>query len=161
MLPAGDRCIVRLTRRWTDDEGKPQHFRGMGVFRFRDGKIAEYLVYHKRNRPVRVQDTEAETLGAVQRFCELFNRHDLDAVMDIMADDCVMDGLTPYPDGARYEGKGAVRARWEEVLTLVGFILRLWLQSHLHLRQLLSLVYLIPPHGIWPRSLQVKQAPRR
>ena len=115
MLPAGDRCIVRLTRRWTDDEGKPRHFRGMGVFRFRDGKIAEYLVYHKRNRPESIQDATAETLGAVQRFCELFNRHDLDAVMAMMTDDCLMEGLTPYPDGARYEGKATVRARWEEV----------------------------------------------
>ncbi|MFQ6028836.1 MAG: nuclear transport factor 2 family protein [Dehalococcoidia bacterium] len=115
MIAAGDRCIVRLVRRWTDAEDNPQHFRGMGAFRLRDGKVSEYLVYHKRDRPARTQDAAAETLAAVQSFCELFNRHDLDAVMAIMADDCLMEGLTPFPEGARYEGKATIRNRWEEV----------------------------------------------
>ena len=115
MIATADRCVVLLTRRWTDDSGKPQHFRGMGVFRFRGGKIAEYLVYHKRNRPVTIQNATAETLGVVQSFCEVVNRHDIDAVMAAMTDDCLMETLTLYPDGVRYEGKTAVRARWEEV----------------------------------------------
>ena len=50
MFAAGDRCTVRLVRRWTGEDGRPHHFRGMGAFRVRDGKVAEYLVYHKRNR---------------------------------------------------------------------------------------------------------------
>ncbi len=50
MFAAGDRCFVRLVRRWTDKDGKPQHFRGIGAFRVQDGKVAEDLVYHKRNR---------------------------------------------------------------------------------------------------------------
>ena len=50
MFAAGDRCFVRLVRRWTDEDGKPQHFRGIGAFRVQDGKVAEDLVYHKRNR---------------------------------------------------------------------------------------------------------------
>ena len=114
MIVAGDRCVVRLTRRWTDGDGRSQHFQGMGAFRLRDGKIAEYLVYHKRNRPATTRDAAAETRKAVQNFCELFNRHDLGAVMEIMTDDCLMDGLSPYPGGTRYEGKAAVRARWEQ-----------------------------------------------
>ena len=50
IFAAGDRCFVRLVRRWTDKDGKPQHFRGIGAFRVQDGKVAEDLVYHKRNR---------------------------------------------------------------------------------------------------------------
>ena len=56
-----------------------------------------------------------ETIASVQRFCEAFNRHDLDAVMATVTDDCVLEGLTPYPDGTRYEGHAAVKARWEQV----------------------------------------------
>ena len=57
------------------------------------------------------------TIKAVEIFCEEFNRHDLDNVMAAMTDDCVLEGVTPYPDGARYEGKVAIRARWEEVFS--------------------------------------------
>lgn len=57
------------------------------------------------------------TVAAVERFCEAFNRHDLEAVMATMTDDCVLEGLTPYPDGAHYEGHDAVRARWEAVFS--------------------------------------------
>ena len=117
MFAAGDRCTVRLVRRWTGEDGRPQHFRGMGVFRVRDGKVAEYLVYHKRNRPFEMDAVAAVTLAAAQSFCELFNRHDLDAVMAVMTNDCLVEGLTPYPNGARYEGKAEVRARWEEVFS--------------------------------------------
>ena len=56
-----------------------------------------------------------ETVASVQRFCEAFNRHDLNAVMATVTDDCVLEGLTPYPDGARYEGHAAVKARWQQV----------------------------------------------
>ena len=50
IFAAGNCCFVRLVRRWTDKDGKPQHFRGIGAFRVQDGKVAEDLVYHKRNR---------------------------------------------------------------------------------------------------------------
>ena len=49
MFVAWDRCFVRVVRRWTEG-GNPQHFRGIALFRVRDGKVAEELVYHKRNR---------------------------------------------------------------------------------------------------------------
>ncbi len=57
----------------------------------------------------------AQTIATVERFCDAFNRHDIDAVMTAMTSDCVVEGLTPYPDGALYEGQAAVKARWEEV----------------------------------------------
>jgi len=55
----------------------------------------------------------AETLAAVERFNEAFNRHDVDAVMAAMTDDCVFVSTTP-PAGQRYEGASEVRSAWEE-----------------------------------------------
>jgi ketosteroid isomerase-like protein len=58
--------------------------------------------------------TEA-TLATVDRFNEVFNQHDVDAVMDLMTKDCVFDSTSPSPDGLRYEGQEAVRAAWEDL----------------------------------------------
>ena len=47
----------------------------------------------------------------LREFLDAFNRHDLDAIMSFFTDDCVLNmprGATP--DGARAEGKDAVRA---------------------------------------------------
>ncbi len=57
----------------------------------------------------------AETIAAIERFNDAFNRHDVDAVMAGMTDDCVFETTTPPPDGTRYEGQEAVRAAWEEL----------------------------------------------
>ncbi len=56
---------------------------------------------------------DAETLAVVERFNEAFNRHDVDAVMACMTEDCVFDSTRPAPDGERIEGAAAVRAFWE------------------------------------------------
>jgi ketosteroid isomerase-like protein len=52
------------------------------------------------------------TLEAVDRFNVAFNRHDLDAVMASMTDDCIFESTSP-PDGERHEGQKAVRAAWQ------------------------------------------------
>ena len=49
MFAAGDRCVFRWIYRWVDKDGKPGHLRGMDVFRVRDGKVSEKLVYAKAN----------------------------------------------------------------------------------------------------------------
>ena len=54
-----------------------------------------------------------DTLEAIQRFNDAFNRHDVDAVMAVMTEDCVFENTYPPPDGERYEGQAAVRAFWE------------------------------------------------
>jgi ketosteroid isomerase-like protein len=54
------------------------------------------------------------TLEAMQRFNDAFNRHDIDAVMAAMTDDCVFENTLPPPDGERHEGQTAVRAFWED-----------------------------------------------
>ena len=55
----------------------------------------------------------ADTIATVHRFNEAFNRHDVDAVMALMTDDCLFDATRPPPDGERFEGQAAVRGFWE------------------------------------------------
>ena len=47
MFEAGDRCVVRWVFRWQEADGRPGHVRGVDLFRVRDGKVAEKLVYVK------------------------------------------------------------------------------------------------------------------
>ena len=53
------------------------------------------------------------TLEVVRLFNEAFNRHDVDAVMAGMTDDCVFENTNPAPDGKRYHGHAEVRVFWE------------------------------------------------
>ena len=52
------------------------------------------------------------TIDTVNRFNEAFNRHDVDAIMALMTEDCVFDNTRPVPDGQRYVGQEAVRGYW-------------------------------------------------
>lgn len=58
----------------------------------------------------------AATVDTVERFNDALNRHDVDAVMALMTEDCVFENTSPQPDGERYEGQSAVRAFWEQML---------------------------------------------
>lgn len=53
------------------------------------------------------------TAAAIERFNAAFARHDVDAVMAAMTEDCVFENTSPAPDGERYEGQAAVYAFWE------------------------------------------------
>jgi ketosteroid isomerase-like protein len=53
------------------------------------------------------------TLTTIDRFNDAFNRHDVDAIMALMTDDCVFENTNPAPDGERHEGQAAVRAVWQ------------------------------------------------
>jgi uncharacterized protein (TIGR02246 family) len=54
----------------------------------------------------------SSTTAVVDMFNEAFNRHDVDAVMAAMTDDCVFETTAP-PEGERHKGQAAVRAAWE------------------------------------------------
>lgn len=60
--------------------------------------------------------TEA-TLETINRFNEVFNQHDVDAIMALMTDDCVFENTFPRPDGERFVGQAAVRRVWETLFT--------------------------------------------
>lgn len=49
-----------------------------------------------------------ETRDAIQRFHDALNNRDLDALSDMITDDCVFDTTSPAPDGTRHVGRQAV-----------------------------------------------------
>jgi ketosteroid isomerase-like protein len=55
-----------------------------------------------------------DTLEIVRRFNEAFGRHDVDAIMALMTDDCVFENTRPAPDGTRIVGAASVRAFWQQ-----------------------------------------------
>ena len=56
------------------------------------------------------------TTASLQAFADAFNRHDADAIMSLMTDDCVFEASAgPEVCGARFEGPAAVRAAFADV----------------------------------------------
>lgn len=62
-----------------------------------------------------VPERAAATLDTINRFNAAFNRHDVDAIMALMTDDCVFENTNPPPDGLRFEGQAGVRGAWEDL----------------------------------------------
>jgi steroid delta-isomerase-like uncharacterized protein len=59
---------------------------------------------------------EADLLDLLDRFAEAWNRHDLEALMSMMTDDCVFEASAgPHVNGQRSEGRDAVRAAYAGV----------------------------------------------
>ena len=58
----------------------------------------------------------AATISVVTQFNDALNRHDVDALMTLMTEDCAFENTYPPPDGERYEGQNAVRGFWESML---------------------------------------------
>ncbi|HUK69066.1 MAG TPA: nuclear transport factor 2 family protein [Streptosporangiaceae bacterium] len=48
----------------------------------------------------------------IDMFHEAFNRRDLDALGDLITDDCVFEATSPAPDGTRHVGRPAVLEAW-------------------------------------------------
>jgi steroid delta-isomerase-like uncharacterized protein len=58
----------------------------------------------------------ADLLRLLERFADAWNRHDLDALMAMMTDDCVFDASAgSQAEGQRSEGQPAVRAAYAAV----------------------------------------------
>lgn len=55
---------------------------------------------------------ERETRSVIDRFNDAFNRHDVDALTELLSDDTVFEDTSPAPDGRRIEGKDAVADLW-------------------------------------------------
>ena len=56
------------------------------------------------------------SVADLQAFADAFNRHDADALMGFMTDDCVFEASAgPDVCGASYVGKQAVRAAFSDV----------------------------------------------
>ena len=55
------------------------------------------------------------TAQSIQAFNEASNRHDVDAMMALMTDDCIFENTLPPPDGERHVGQAAVRKFWTKL----------------------------------------------
>ena len=55
----------------------------------------------------------SETKDVIRKFHEAFDRHDPQAMEDLVADDCVIENTNPAPNGARLVGKAACLANWQ------------------------------------------------
>lgn len=58
-----------------------------------------------------------DAAAVLTAFSAAFGAGDVDAIMALMAGDCVFESTGPAPDGHRYDGAVAVRAVWEELFT--------------------------------------------
>lgn len=59
------------------------------------------------------------TTDVLQGFADAWNRHDVDALMTFMTDDCVFEASAgPDVCGTRYTGREAVRAGFAEVWSM-------------------------------------------
>jgi ketosteroid isomerase-like protein len=63
---------------------------------------------------------ERTTAEVVERFNAAFVRHDPALLEGLIAEDCVIENTVPAPDGARYEGRAACLAWWQQVATAPG-----------------------------------------
>jgi ketosteroid isomerase-like protein len=59
-----------------------------------------------------VHSREQATRTTVDRFREVFNRHDADGLAAFLTEDTVFEDTSPAPDGRRIEGKIAVADFW-------------------------------------------------
>jgi steroid delta-isomerase-like uncharacterized protein len=61
-------------------------------------------------------DSDTDLLTLLDRFADAWNRHDLDALMSMMTEDCVFEASAgPHVHGHRSEGPAAVRAAYAAV----------------------------------------------
>ena len=63
---------------------------------------------------------ERETAALMQRFNDVFQRHDPAALAELVAEDCVIENTQPAPDGARHVGREACVALWTRIATAPG-----------------------------------------
>jgi len=57
---------------------------------------------------------ERATRTTIERFNDVFNRHDADGLAALLTDDTVFEDTSPPPDGRRIQGKAAVVEFWRE-----------------------------------------------
>jgi taurine dehydrogenase small subunit len=74
------------------------------------------MATHPNARSASPLRSDGDLLELLDRFADAWNRHDLDALMGMMTDDCVFEASAGLQaDGQRSEGKPAVRAAYAAV----------------------------------------------
>jgi ketosteroid isomerase-like protein len=55
-----------------------------------------------------------DAIQLLDDFNAAFNRHDIDAMMALMTEDCRFENTDPPPSGERFDGQAAVRQFWAD-----------------------------------------------
>ncbi len=97
----------------------PVRFGAAEPYGTRLADVAGWLIDHYLEHAVQVRSLVADwrTLAAVEAFGSAFDRHDADAVMACMTEDCVFESTNPAPAGERLEGAAAVGGFWRRFFT--------------------------------------------
>ena len=109
-IDADNVVSVRLHRRFGFKEAA--HFKQVG---YKFGRWLD-LLFMELVLTDQVQSGLDTVTQVVTRFNDALNAHDVDAMMQYLSEDTVFENTDPPPDGARFEGKTAVRAFWEEFM---------------------------------------------
>jgi ketosteroid isomerase-like protein len=70
-----------------------------------------------------MQSTDSQTAATaalMDRFNAVFLRHDPTALASLIAEDCVIEKISPVPDGGRCVGHDECVALWTEIATAPG-----------------------------------------
>jgi ketosteroid isomerase-like protein len=80
--------------------------------------VRRAIAARRRQRENRIFEVMAESMSpmdVVTTFGAAWGAHDLDAVLELVADDCVFDATGPAPDGMRHVGRDAIREAWSPI----------------------------------------------
>jgi hypothetical protein len=61
------------------------------------------------------RNTTEATREILERFNNAFEKHHPEDLAHLIGEGCVLENTAPAPDGARYEGREACLAFWEQV----------------------------------------------
>ena len=67
-----------------------------------------------------IEARSAATAELMNRFNDVFQRHDPAPLAAMIAEDCVIEKISPAPDGDRCRGRDACVALWSEIATAPG-----------------------------------------
>jgi ketosteroid isomerase-like protein len=56
-----------------------------------------------------------QTTQAIDRFNQAFQLHDAALLLDLIAEDCVLENTQPAPNGSRHVGREACLALWQGI----------------------------------------------
>ncbi|HEY1385594.1 MAG TPA: nuclear transport factor 2 family protein [Dongiaceae bacterium] len=59
--------------------------------------------------------TSAETREVLRRYHDAFRNHAPEALVDLVAEVCVIENISPAPHGSRYVGKAACLEVWQPI----------------------------------------------
>jgi predicted SnoaL-like aldol condensation-catalyzing enzyme len=66
--------------------------------------------------PIRMERVESGVRLMIA-FTEAFNRHDVNAMQELLSDNAVFENAAPAPDGTVFQGKNAIAQFYQEFFT--------------------------------------------